>query len=138
MPRFSNTPLIEKFDKDGNGRLEEVERVPARAFLAELRGTGGGSGGGSRFGRSQASAKKTELSSRQISKADVISYPDKPLYDLGVIRTVFLVVRRIGLAVAAKVKMRSRGVTFRLCDVASMMRVRKAQALVGQHQKNEQ
>ena len=54
------------------------------------------------------------------------------------IRVVFLVGRRILVTVAAKVKMRSRRVILRLCDVGSVMRVRKAQALDGQHQKNEQ
>ena len=44
----------------------------------------------------------------------------------------------VSLVVATKMKMRSRRVTFRLCNVGSVMRVRKAQTLVGQHQRNEQ
>jgi len=54
------------------------------------------------------------------------------------IRVVFLVVCRIGMAVTTNMKMRSRCVIFRLPRIRSEMRVRKAKALVDQHQKNEQ
>ena len=49
---------------------------------------------------------------------------------------VVVVVRRI--VAAAKMKMRSRRVTLRLSNVRSVMRMRKAQPLIGQHQRNEQ
>jgi hypothetical protein len=52
------------------------------------------------------------------------------------VRVVFLVVSLV--TVAAGMKMRPRRVTFWLRNVSSVMRVRKAQALVGQHQWNEQ
>ena len=51
---------------------------------------------------------------------------------------VFVVVRRLVVAVSANMKMRSRSVAFRLRDSGPVVRVRKAQALVGQHQSNEQ
>lgn len=82
MPRFKAVELVKKFDQDDNGRLEAAERVAARAKLAELRGAS--------FGGSNASAKKSELPARKVSKAQVDAFPGKPLYDLGVIRTVFL------------------------------------------------
>jgi hypothetical protein len=51
---------------------------------------------------------------------------------------VLVVVRPIAVNVASNVKMRPRCVTLRLCQFICVMHVRKAQALVGQHQKDKQ
>jgi hypothetical protein len=80
MPRFSATELVEKFDKDGNGRLEGAERGLARAHITKLRN----------LDVADASVPESKMPTRKVSKDSVKTYPDTSLYDLGVVRTIFL------------------------------------------------
>ncbi|MEE2885853.1 MAG: CotH kinase family protein [Planctomycetota bacterium] len=84
MPRFKAVELVKEFDKNGNKRLDGGERVAARDHLVKLRKLGEGSGADG------SAAGKSELPARKIAKDSVKSHADKALYDLDVIRTVFL------------------------------------------------
>ena len=72
--------LVERYDKDGDGRLNREERQVARSAVAgnaqqgfrPRRGLGSGTPG------------------RALAPADVRPYPTTPLYDLGTLRTMFL------------------------------------------------
>jgi len=84
-------PLVAKFDKNGDRRLDTTERKAARESLAAepARGgfgrRGGGPGG---FGRGGMAPGSPGL---KMAPADVKSYPaSTPLYDLGALRTIFL------------------------------------------------
>ena len=84
-------PLVAKFDKNGDQRLDTAERKAARESLAAepARGgfgrRGGGPGG---FGRGGMAPGSPGLKK---APADVKSYPaSTPLYDLGALRTIFL------------------------------------------------
>lgn len=75
-------PLVQRFDKDGNTRLDYGERTAAREYLAlhpELRPPARG-GRNTRVG---TPGPKT-------SPKDVKSFGDVPLYDPGTLRTLFL------------------------------------------------
>ncbi len=78
------TLLLDQFDKDGDGYLNAAERKAAREHLASLprRGRGGfGRGGGNAF---------VGKPGRKLKPADVKSYGKEPLYDVHVLRTIFL------------------------------------------------
>lgn len=90
--------LVEKFDKDGDKRLNIEERKAAREHLQKERAEGGGGRrgrggprgpGGPGFpgrGENQEPAKP----GRKLSPTDVKSFPEAPLYDLDTLRTLFL------------------------------------------------
>lgn len=84
--------LVEQFDKDGDGRLDAAERAAARAFLAERGGRGRGIGGSGRRGgfggpwRAEASVQP----GRKLAPGEVERFADRPLYDPGLLRTLFL------------------------------------------------
>ncbi|HKB05555.1 MAG TPA: CotH kinase family protein, partial [Gemmataceae bacterium] len=82
--------LVKDFDKDGDGRLSADERKAARESLAkDGRGPGGFGKGG--FGPSGMRGKQDPPKpGPKVSPADVKAYPDNPLYDPGVLRTLFL------------------------------------------------
>jgi hypothetical protein len=77
--------LVERFDEDGNGRLDAAERQAARTVAAGQ--------GGRRFGRRSfggfAGGAAPEPGPR-LTPADVRSYPDAHVYDLATLRTLFL------------------------------------------------
>jgi hypothetical protein len=82
-------PLVAKFDKNGDKRLDTVERKAARESLAAEPARGGfgrrGGGPGGRGGMAPGSPGV------KMAPADVKSYPaSTPLYDLGALRTIFL------------------------------------------------
>ncbi len=76
------TKLVDRFDKDGDGRLGRDERAAARTAMA----TGGGRGGRFTRGRLAGAA----AAGPRLTPADVRPYPTAPLYDLGTLRTLFL------------------------------------------------
>lgn len=87
--------LVERFDADQDGMLNQQERAKAREFLKESRtaaggmfgrGPGGPFGGRGPGGEAQASAV---ISGKRISPEDVTQYADADLYDPHVLRTLF-------------------------------------------------
>jgi spore coat protein CotH len=111
-PMSETRPLVARFDKDGNERLERAERDEARAFLKTQPnrgpggpggfggprgpgGRGGPGGGGPGFGPpgfGPPGRRGTEATSPgpRISADDVKTYPEEPLYTDKAIRTLFL------------------------------------------------
>lgn len=81
--------IVSQFDKDGNKRLDAIERKTAREFLAKEpmeRGPGGRRGPrGPRGGETT-----TPGPGRKVSPADVAAFPGAPLYASNVVRTFFL------------------------------------------------
>ncbi len=76
--------LVAEFDKNGNGRLEALERRAARPHAESLglnRGRGGRGGG---------SAVVVVEPGRAVSPDSVKPYPATPFYDPGTLRTLFL------------------------------------------------
>lgn len=96
--------IAKDFDKDNDGKLSKEERAAAREFVKKdaanrpQRGPGGfggpgggpggpgGPGGGPGGGRGREPGKPGP----KVSPAEVASAGDKPLYDEGVFRTIFL------------------------------------------------
>ncbi|MFO0935272.1 MAG: CotH kinase family protein [Gemmataceae bacterium] len=92
-PGGQSQKLIEKFDKNGDGRLNSEERAAARKFLQENQnGRGGGFGGRGRggppggFGGGEASPSPGP----HMNPGDATTYPDKSLFDTSTLRTIFL------------------------------------------------
>ncbi len=82
-PPTVDREVVKDYDKNGNGRLEEVERSRAREALEkEPRRERGGPGGG---GRGGASPKAGPL----LKPEKVAEHPDKELFDTSVLRTLF-------------------------------------------------
>jgi hypothetical protein len=82
-PMMAEQKIVAQFDQDGNGRLDAEERKAAREWLASRGSFRPGFGRG---GRGMA----TGSPGRALTPADVRSYPDAALYDLTVLRTIFL------------------------------------------------
>ena len=91
-PNGVDVDLVEKFDADKNGRLNETERALARKEIIRLqsnsqgrrRGRGGPPGGG----RGGSRPKGTQ--GPKVTPADVTNYTSEGLFDPGVLRTIFL------------------------------------------------
>jgi hypothetical protein len=81
--------LVSKFDKDGNKRLDAAERTAAREYLAEEKAAGRGRRGPGGGGRRGNQNEEPPSPGPKVSSADVKSFPDAPLYDLDVVRTLF-------------------------------------------------
>ena len=77
----SEQQLVQRFDKDGNGRLNRDERDAARAAVG---------GRGFRGGRSFRMSAAEGTPGRRLTPADVRPYPTTPIYDMGTLRTIFL------------------------------------------------
>lgn len=84
-PRFAKRKLVERFDTDGNGRLTGEERSAAIAWIVEDREKNPPR----RRGRGGAAPEPT-LPSYTVAKDSVEHHADRELYDLGVVRTVFV------------------------------------------------
>ncbi|MBL9137576.1 MAG: CotH kinase family protein [Verrucomicrobiales bacterium] len=87
------TPLVERFDRDGDKRLNRSERQEARHFLATEAAEGRGPRrpgppGGAR-GRDQLPADLPAKAQR-LTPSEVPSLPDAPLYDPKAVRTLFI------------------------------------------------
>lgn len=82
--------LVDRFDQNGDGRLNAEERQAARKYLAqeqaEGRGRRGPRGGFGRGGDNQEPPEPGE----KLTPADVKSFGAKPLYDPMTLRTLFL------------------------------------------------
>ena len=75
------TQVVVQFDKDGDNRLNAVERRAARSFLETQRGRQG------RLGFTPDAIDN----GRRVAPADVKApYPATPLYDMGTLRTIFI------------------------------------------------
>ena len=80
--------MVEKFDEDGDGKLNVEERARARVYVKEQgssnrrRGRRPGGGGESR----ERNPGKPE----KLTPADVKNYPGKSLYDTSILRTIFI------------------------------------------------
>jgi hypothetical protein len=83
------TKLVKDFDKDGDKRLNAVERKAAREFLEKEKADGRGprrpGGRGARNENSEPVAKGEKR-----SFAEVEAYPSKDLYDPSIVRTFFI------------------------------------------------
>jgi hypothetical protein len=77
--------LVERFDTNGDGRLDATERQAARKVAASQ-------GGGRRFGRQffGGTGGGTPEPGRSLRPADVRTYGNEHLYDLDTLRTIFL------------------------------------------------
>jgi spore coat protein CotH len=88
-PGQQQVKLLEKFDKDGDGILNTAERKAAREYLAtQQQGRGPGRGGRAMFGR--GGAQEAVTPGPKLNPADVKAYGSEPLYDVAVLRTLFL------------------------------------------------
>lgn len=93
--------LVERFDADGNQRLDRQERQAARKWLAENRPQGRGRGGpggapggmgmppGGMGGRG-GMGRPAGSPGPQLQPDEVPTFADRPLYDTTVLRTIFL------------------------------------------------
>lgn len=92
--------LVKQFDKDNNGWLNAEERAAARKSLQEKRSAGAGARGrfgGPGFGpggpggwRGGPGGEAAPQPGMKVSKSEVASGGDAPLYASNVVRTVFL------------------------------------------------
>lgn len=86
--------LVERFDDDKSGRLEREERARAREAATAERPARGGRGGppGGRGGPPGGFGRGRPVGSpgRRMTPDDVERVPEGDLYDLGVLRTLFL------------------------------------------------
>lgn len=89
-PRGGTRSVVPAFDKDGDGRLNAEERQAARAALGSGRGGPGGRGFGPPGGPGGRGNQPPPQPGARVSPSDVASYPDAPLYDPKVLRTLFL------------------------------------------------
>lgn len=91
-PNRQELELVDKFDADENGWLNDAERKKARAYLKENRNTGRFRGPGGRrpsFG-AQEEPEQPDKKQAKITPDQVTAYPDKALYDTSILRTIFL------------------------------------------------
>jgi len=83
-PKFSKKELVKAFDKDKNGRLTGDERAAAIEWIKEDREKNP-----PRRRRNRPAPEKT-LEAYNVAKDSVELYKDHDLYDVNVIRTVFI------------------------------------------------
>lgn len=88
-PRREQTALVERFDTDGNKRLERDERDAARAWLKENGEQRRGRRGGRGPGRGPGDDEPRPPGAR-IAQGEVATFADRPLYDTDIVRTFFL------------------------------------------------
>ena len=91
-PMGQETKLVDRFDKNSNGRLDTAERKAAREFLEEERaeGRGGPRQFGPPGGRGGPREQTPPKPGKEVSPSDVKSYGNTPLYDPNTLRTLFL------------------------------------------------
>jgi len=92
--------LVERFDKNGDKRLDAAERQAAREFLKKEResappergerGGPGGPGGPGGFQRGRRGNTEPPKPGPKVTPSEVKRFPDAKPYDLGVMRTLFL------------------------------------------------
>jgi len=89
----AETKLVERFDTDGDGRLDREERALARKAAREERSAQGGRGPGGPGGPGRGGfggGRPPAAPGRRMTPDDVPAHPDADLYDLTVLRTLFL------------------------------------------------
>ncbi|QEF96394.1 Inner spore coat protein H [Stieleria maiorica] len=100
-PNREKRKLVEEHDSDGDGWLNQSERAVARKALesddrggfGRRRGPGGGpgfGGPGRRGPGGRGGNMQPGTPGPTVTADSVASYSDKPLYDTGVLRTIFL------------------------------------------------
>ncbi len=91
-PRFRKTELLGQFDKNKDGWLNDAERASALAWLKENpRPQRRGRGGFGRGRRQQQEADPAEAAAQKpLTPGGVPHYPKKRLYDMDIVRTLFL------------------------------------------------
>jgi hypothetical protein len=89
--------LVKKFDRNGDGWLNEAERKAAREFLARQANTRGprrprgpGGPGGPPGGFGQRESQPAPQPGPKVAPGDVKTFPGEPLYASNVLRTLFL------------------------------------------------
>ena len=94
-PRSEKRKIVGQFDEDKNGRLGREERQTARAWLKENPGGGRrgrgrrGRGGPGRRGEGRGD-EEVRPEPLKLSPDKVPHYPNHELYDLSIVRTIFL------------------------------------------------
>jgi len=82
------TKLLEKFDKDGDKRLNSTERKAAREFLATEKAEGRGP---RRFGPPRGNTEDQPVQpGAKVAVSEVKTFPNEPLYAPNVLRTIFI------------------------------------------------
>jgi CotH kinase protein/Lamin Tail Domain/EF hand len=93
-PGGANRELVDQFDKDGDGRLNEAERAAAKAANPPRQGGFGGPGGrggpGGPGGRGPGGTREPAKPGVKMSVNEVEKFPDAGLYDPNVLRTIFI------------------------------------------------
>lgn len=89
-PGGGNRALVEKFDKDGDGRLNAEERAEAQANAGGGGGFGGGRGPGGPGGRGPGGPREPAKPGEKIAVDQAPKYPDAELYDTSILRTLFI------------------------------------------------
>lgn len=82
--------ILKEFDKDGDGRLNNEERQAAREALKKQGGGFGRGPGGPRGGFGKGGNSEPVKPGPKVSPDEVAKYPDKPLYEPTIFRTLFL------------------------------------------------
>jgi hypothetical protein len=82
------TKLVKQFDQDGDQRLNSAERTAAREFLAQEKASGRSRQRGPRGPRGGGEAPPATPGSK-LTPAEVKSFAGAPLYDEGILRTLF-------------------------------------------------
>ncbi|CAN5397699.1 hypothetical protein BH11PLA2_BH11PLA2_18480 [soil metagenome] len=86
-PGGAQRKILKDFDTNKDGWLNDEERKEARvAAKKDQRGPRGGFGGPGGMGRGKQEFKPGP----KVNPSDVAHYPDAPLYDASVLRTIFL------------------------------------------------
>src|SRR5688572_28689532 len=85
-----DTKLVKQFDKDGDKRLNAVERRAAREFLQNEKAEGRGPRRPGPRGPIGESTTEPLAAGAKISPADVKSFPSASLYDATALRTFFI------------------------------------------------
>ena len=90
-PGGGNRALVEKFDKDGDGRLNTKEREAAQAESAGgSRGQGAGGQGPGGRGGGPGGQREPAKPGLKLTEGEAPKYPDADLYDTSVLRTLFI------------------------------------------------
>jgi spore coat protein CotH len=85
--------LVDQFDRDGDKRLNDEERVAAREHIANVRPAGGRMGpprGGGPGGRGPGADLGPAAPGLRLAPADVKTFTSQPVYDVTTLRTFFL------------------------------------------------
>jgi len=89
-PNRTPLQLVEKFDKDGDERLNNEERRAAREFVKKERAEGGGRGFGPPGGPRGRESDEPPKPGPHVSPEGVPAHPKAALFDTSVLRTFFL------------------------------------------------